>query len=253
MKCLYERSTRFRTARRSSVVSSRSRDDSAALSSPSAAPAQRRVDNAAVASAPGEPGSVEAENGVQPIRPGSSDFYFSMAQQLLTQSNPVHCQGDGSTATTKHAPRSARDLQRLIDGRSVRRSQPLLSIIPLPRWLEILDAYEDEIGLLYPFLDVTELRNQLRDSSAHTLQQGAKQQMRVREKLEEILILVLAVMAVLEEPDISRSSDEFTEQVMAGTWRRVHTGDVTDHDVNLSILMVRCFFGCRDRSVYTGF
>lgn len=135
----------------------------------------------------------------------------------------------------------AQDLRRLIQDRSSRKSQSLLLVIPLPRWLEILDFYEEEIGLLYPFLDVTELRNHLRDvSSIVPIPHVARQEVRLGAKMEEILILVLAIMAVLEEPDVSAICDDFAEQIMVKSWRRSHMGNVVDHDVSLNILMVSC-------------
>ena len=146
--CLYERSTRFRTARRSSMVSSRSKDESAtgALSSTATAP---RLDDASQTSATDQPANLEADFSPQHVRHGSSDYYFNLAQQLLVGSSPIY--GHASSSGAPRVPRLAQDLQKLILNRSSRKPTPLLSIIPVPRWLEILDMYEEEIGLLYPF------------------------------------------------------------------------------------------------------
>jgi hypothetical protein len=217
------------------MVSSRSKDESAtgALSSTATAP---RLDDASQTSATDQPANLEADFSPQHIRHGSSDYYFNLAQQLLVGSSPIY--GHASSSGAPRVPRMAQDLQKLIQNRSSRKPTPLLSIIPVPRWLEILDMYEEEIGLLYPFLDVTELRNNLRDSSLQLTDQEHRQEARLGTKLDEVLILVLAVMAVLEEPDVSTLGDDFVEQVVSGTWRRVHTGNVADHDITLSILIV---------------
>ncbi|KAF2998370.1 hypothetical protein E8E14_006087 [Neopestalotiopsis sp. 37M] len=221
------------------MVSSRSKDESAtgALSSTATAP---RLDDASQTSATDQPANLEADFSPQHIRHGSSDYYFNLAQQLLVGSSPIY--GHASSSGAPRVPRMAQDLQKLIQNRSSRKPTPLLSIIPVPRWLEILDMYEEEIGLLYPFLDVTELRNNLRDSSLQLTDQEHRQEVRLGTKLDEVLILVLAVMAVLEEPDVSTLGDDFVEQVVSGTWRRVHTGNVADHDITLSILISIYYF-----------
>ncbi|ETS72993.1 hypothetical protein PFICI_15385 [Pestalotiopsis fici W106-1] len=199
-----------------------------------------RLDDVSQSSTTDQPSNLEADYSPQHIRHGSSDYYFNLAQQLLVGSSPIY--GQANSSGTQRVPRMAQDLQRLIQNRSGRKTGHLLSIIQVPRWLEILDTYEEEIGLLYPFLDVTELRNQLRDSSLQLADQENRQEVRLGTKLDEVLILVLAVMAVLEEPDVSTLGDEFVEQVVSGTWRRVHTGNVADHDITLSILISIYYF-----------
>ncbi|KAK9421825.1 hypothetical protein SUNI508_05426 [Seiridium unicorne] len=236
--CLYERSTRFRSGRRSSMVSSRSRDDS--VGAPLSGGLAKRLGGNAPSGIPEDaPIDLDVNYSPQPIRPGSSDYYLSLAQQLLVTASPTDGHGG---AQLQPAPRMAEDMRKLIQERPGSASRSLLSIIPLSRWLEVLDTYEEEIGLLYPFLDVTDLRNQLRDAPSHSASHETGEEVRLSHKLEDVLILVLAVMAVLEEPDISSLSDDYTEQVMANTWRRLHTGNVTDHDVSLSILMSIYYF-----------
>ncbi|KAK6076317.1 transcriptional regulatory protein [Seiridium cupressi] len=246
--CLYERSTRFRSGRRSSMVSSRSRDDS--VGAPLSGGLAKRLSGNAPSGIPEDaPIDLDVNYSPQPIRPGSSDYYLSLAQQLLVTASPTDGHGG---AQSQPAPRMAEDMRKLIQERPGRASRSLLSIIPLSRWLEVLDTYEEEIGLLYPFLDVTDLRNQLRDAPSHSAGHETGEEVRLSHKLEDVLILVLAVMAVLEEPDISSLSDDYTEQVMANTWRSLHTGNVTDHDVSLSILMWSAYTLDRRWSFGTG-
>ncbi|KAH8195995.1 hypothetical protein TruAng_009833 [Truncatella angustata] len=240
--CLYERSTRFRAGRRGSVVSSRS-DVTAAVAAVRKSSGNEDALSTVVVDDVGATANPDgAELSPQPIRPGSSDYYFNLAQQLLVDSSTANAGHDQASASRRF-PKMAQDLRVLIQERAERKPQPLLSIIAMSRWLEILDFYEEEIGLLYPFLDVTDIRNQLRDASSHLPNpEDAGQDIKLSHKLEEVLVLVLAVMAVLEEPDVSGLCDEFAERVMVGTWRRAHTGNVSDHDVNLSILMSIYYF-----------
>jgi hypothetical protein len=173
----------------------------------------------------------------QHARPGSSDYYFGLARQLLA--NSTSQSGEDASVDGRKQPVNTQDLKNLIAQRSTGKQLSLLSLIPMSRWLEILDQYEEEIGLLYPFLDITELMKQLRDAAGQGLspaqdRQGAK----ASQELDEVLMLVLAVMAVLEDPAISDSIDTLAEDIMVNTWRRTHMGNVSSHDVNLHILMV---------------
>lgn len=206
----------------------------------STASAQRVVDDTSQSTTTDQQGNLETDCHPQHVRQGSSDYYLNLAQQLLIGSSPIY--GQANTSGTERVPCMTQDFQRLIQDRANRKPRPLLAIIELPRWLEILDTYEEEIGLLYPFLDVTELRNQLRDSSSSPLNQENKQDGHNGTKLDEVLTLVLAVMAVLEEPDVSTLGNDFVERVVSETWKRVHTVNVTDHDITLSILISIYYF-----------
>lgn len=243
--CFYERSTRFRAAPSASSAASRrkSKSDSAAnaaLPSPVLDSASGTAQDAQLdATESSTTSTARDESSAHHARPGSSDYYFGLARRLLVDSSAQH--GDNAGTEGQGQKPNTQDLRKILSQRlaSTGRQPPRLTLVPTCRWLEILDQYEEEIGLLYPFLDITDLRSQLRDvAGPESGPSPGAQETRVNQELEEVLILILAVMAVLEDPAISDSVDGLTEEIVASTWRRTHTGNTSSHDVNLLILVV---------------
>lgn len=123
----------------------------------------------------------------------------------------------------------------------------VLSILSLRQCLDIIDLYEDEIGQLYPFLELEALRATL--SRIHTdgpslpsVKHSSDQQ--VRNDTNDIVILLVAVMAVLENPDVDQIAEKFTTETRRALAFTTQMEGTREQDIQALILVVRYSHSC---------
>lgn len=103
----------------------------------------------------------------------------------------------------------------------------LFRIVSLCHLLAMVAMFEDEIGLLYPFLDFVALHERLHAPKAS-----------YDRRLGEILCLLLATTAALEDPSVARFADPFVEETTITSRRRTQMDHVEEHDLCLLTVMV---------------
>lgn len=120
----------------------------------------------------------------------------------------------------------------------------VLSILSLQHCLDIIDLYEDEIGQLYPFLELEALRATLSRVYTDTpttpsIKHSSDQQ--VRNDTNDIITLLVAVMAVLEDPDVDHIAEEFTAETRRALAFAAQVDGTREQDIQALILVVRYF------------
>lgn len=87
-------------------------------------------------------------------------------------------------------------------------SAGLVRFIGLSAWTKIIDTYEDEIGAQNPFTDLDTIRGHAKAACENTTSDSNT----AASHMEHTLFLLLAIVAVLQDPDISQLADSFTQE-----------------------------------------
>ncbi|KAI1878284.1 uncharacterized protein JN550_000466 [Neoarthrinium moseri] len=181
--------------------------------------------------------------GPQPPRPGSTNYYLNLAQELLINSRSAN---DAGLPDVPGGYSPATTLRELIANRSNATLGDVFSRVSWAHWLAFIDIYEDEIALMYPFLNLENLRYSASPASqggpVNVGAIGLDGQRWIPDGHIEVMLLLLVVVAVLEDPEVSKISDGFTEDIMMNTRRRTYAGDVGEHDIELNILISIYYF-----------
>jgi hypothetical protein len=119
-----------------------------------------------------------------------------------------------------------------------------LSTLSLGDWMQIIQVYEDEIGLQYPFLDIQELQGTIRSTKQGTTQ-GRSERLdvhisgrRYQERLDDILNLIFYTVSILADPASAERSKPSVESIYGGAVARTQLGNLNEDDLVLIILVV---------------
>ncbi|KAM0426604.1 hypothetical protein ACHAPT_008298 [Fusarium lateritium] len=130
---------------------------------------------------------------------------------------------------------------------------PLYTLL-LNDWVQIIQVYEDEIGLQYPFLDIHELRETIRSTKQAT-SQGAPEMLhshipkrRYQERVEDISTLIFAAVSILADPVSAERSKPLVEAIYTGAVSRSQLGNLNEDDLVL-IILGSIFFFLRDQEI----
>ena len=110
--------------------------------------------------------------------------------------------------------------------------------------MQIIQVYEDEIGLQYPFLDIQELQGTIRSTKQGTTQ-GRSERLdvhisgrRYQERLDDILNLIFYTVSILADPASAERSKPSVESIYGGAVARTQLGNLNEDDLVLIILVV---------------
>ncbi|PKS10910.1 hypothetical protein jhhlp_002668 [Lomentospora prolificans] len=181
--------------------------------------------------------STDRDAGFTP--PGSSNYFLNLAEELHVSSESV------SIATQKSMPHLVSFTQVLRQAYNWRLSngaEGLASFIGLNQWLSIIKKYEEEIGLQYPFMDLDTIGDELKTVCLSS----AMESRLITSNKEHILALLLAIVAVLENPDVSKLADTFTEKSREYAAVKSQTETVDEDTIRL-LMLVSVYYFMTDR------
>lgn len=122
-----------------------------------------------------------------------------------------------------------------------------LSTLSLSDWMQIIQVYEEEIGLQYPFLDIQELQDTIRSTKQGTTQGRSERhdahisRRRYQERLDDILTLIFYTVSILADPASVERSKPSVESIYGGAVARSQLGNLNEDDLVLIILGVSLF------------
>ena len=182
--------------------------------------------------------AVSEDSSSSPVRdagftpPWNSDYFLNLAEELHASSEPPDAAVQEPQAF--QAPNLAEVVRKAHNWRLENRSGNLASCIGFGSWTKIIDIYEDEIGSQYPFMDLDIIRDHVKAACQDTSSDPSP----VASHMEHTLFLILAVVAVLEDPDISQLADVFTQKSRQYATAKAQDETVDDHTIRLLILVV---------------
>ncbi|KAK5989529.1 hypothetical protein PT974_11056 [Cladobotryum mycophilum] len=157
-----------------------------------------------------------------------SDYYLHLAEKLLITSEPQ--KQNAQTAKPRQSIAGTLVLQQLILQRNPGSPGSVLALVDNERWLGITAAYEEEVGL--------QSSRCTAGGSPPRENDGSDQ-----ERVEDIAILVLAIVSLLTDPDVTRVADSWAEKTYAAVCTRTQLKfDVDIADLSVCILVCIYFF-----------
>ncbi|KAM4061185.1 fungal specific transcription factor [Hirsutella rhossiliensis] len=235
--CLFERHTRFRlSGRRPAEV----------VSGDSGASARTRRTTAAKRPR-GHPND-GPDASARPPRPDSADYYLGLAGKILAASGP-------GRDDSRRLPGQAEtiELQRLREMMEWHDAGApgvvLLRILSEHQWARVLNAYEEEVGLQYPFLDLEALKREIQ--SAHQSDPNARRGLShsdhqglegLRDCAHGNALMVATIVFTLADPNAAGVADSMVEEVHAAALIRSQLSGIEQHDLSVLILTSTYFF-----------
>lgn len=178
--------------------------------------------------------------------PWSEDYFFNLAEELYAGSRPLDAAAQGPPA--RQTPNFAEVLRKAHNWRLDNDSGNLARFIGLSTWINVINVYEEEVGMLYPFMDLDTIRDDVKAACQDTALDTSP----TPAHGEHTLFLLLATMAVLENPDINELADSFTQTSRQYATAEAQAEIVNEHTIRLLMLVVskfrpeinnnRCFF-----------
>ncbi|KAI8650652.1 Fungal-trans domain-containing protein [Fusarium keratoplasticum] len=180
-----------------------------------------------------------------PTRPGASDYYLTLARQRLTAISP-----DGSVPQEQDHDVEPAGMVRMkfLVQQCINTTGTSLSTLSLSDWMQVIQVYEDEIGLQYPFLDIQELQETIRSTKQGTTQGRSERHdahisgRRYQERLDDILTLIFYTVSILADPASAERSKPSVESIYGGAVARSQLGNLNEDDLVLIILGSIFFF-----------
>lgn len=131
-------------------------------------------------------------------------------------------------------PNFAEVMQKAHNWRLDNGSAGLIRFIGLSAWTKIIDTYEDEIGAQNPFIELDTIRGHTKAACENTTSDSNP----AASHMEHILLFLLAVVAVLQDPDISQLADSFTQKSREHATAKAQEEAVDEHTIQLLMLIV---------------
>ena len=100
------------------------------------------------------------------------------------------------------------------------------------RWPSILSAYDEEIGMLYPYLDLDAVKREILELNSDLASTADG------DRLEHILILILAVVSSLEDQDMIKVVQPSVEDIYKKYFFNTQMNPATAKDVAYLLLCV---------------
>ncbi|KAM5359475.1 hypothetical protein ACJZ2D_014453 [Fusarium nematophilum] len=142
-------------------------------------------------------------------------------------------------------------IQQVISHRTNRADGSALNVFDMDSWSEILRTYEDEVGLQYPFLEIDELERSIKvvkeQTPAGYLQLSTSER-RHQEQVEDIALLVLAVISSFGDATAAEIANPLVEELFRTVIVRVHLNDVDKYDLTM-LIFTSIFFFLDDREI----
>ncbi|KAM3529687.1 hypothetical protein MY4038_005275 [Beauveria bassiana] len=237
--CVYGRATRFQTTdetskpNRDSQVTNepqkpRERDSFRVKKPP---PAPPRSQNSAEASAQ--------------TRHGSSDYYLRLAEKRLGDLSPGPGRSLFGSGRQQQLMIGSHIMQQLIDHRKTGAAPGAFAPLDKELWIRIIDIYEEEVALQYPFLDLEVLRHRIRASTPPSETNPAPPD---QAAIEDIMSLVLSVASSIVDPGTLPVANSFVESLFSAAMLRTQLGAVNKSDLSI-IILASIFFFLNDKEM----
>ncbi|KOS18786.1 putative transcriptional regulatory protein [Escovopsis weberi] len=138
---------------------------------------------------------------IPPVTVPGSDYYLHLAEKFLITSEPQ--KNDSQNAKHPHPVAGKLVLQSLIFQQDSGPPGSALTLIDTDRWLGILAAYQEEIGMQYPFLDIEQLKDD------------------IQRRTEVIAMLILTIISFLVDSDLPKCIYLFLTDRENLAWRGI--------------------------------
>lgn len=169
-------------------------------------------------------------------RHGSSDYYLRLAEKRLGDLSPGPGRSLFGSGRQQQLMIGSHIMQQLIDHRGT--GSPARNFAPLDKelWIRIVDIYEEEVALQYPFLDLENLRLRVRTAGTQSDNAPIPED---QAGVEDIMALVLSVASSIVDPGTLRVANTFVEGLFSAAMVRTQLGAVNKTDLSIIILAVR--------------
>ncbi|KAH7010211.1 fungal-specific transcription factor [Ilyonectria destructans] len=240
--CVYKRTTRFRSARRSSIGANTQSSEEAGEKN------NEIVVSQATNPAPGRR-SVDLTASALPSMLDNSDYYLRLAEKRLVALSPD--QSDAPPQRLRKTMVGAESIQQLIDHRSHGAPGGLLAAFEAKYWIKLLLIYEEEIGLQYPFLDIEKLKQDIRAIHIARSSVGAHSTVpkaRKEERLEDVALVIHAIVSTLADPAAIEIANPAIDGIFTGAIGRTQLNGV-DRDELCVLILCSMYYFLSDREV----
>lgn len=185
------------------------------------------------------PAAPRTQNSIETnaqTRHGSSDYYLRLAEKRLGDLSPGPGRSLFGSGRQQQLMIGSHIMQQLIDHRKT--GAPPGTFAPLDKelWIRIVDIYEEEVALQYPFLDLENLRHRVR---AAALPNESNPVPDDQVAIEDIMSLVLSVASSIVDPGTLTVANSFVESLYSDAMLRTQLGAVKKTDLSIIILAVR--------------
>jgi hypothetical protein len=177
------------------------------------------------------------------IGPTSSAFGFSIAHSTLNSMGLQVDLPDGDAPMDDSALPTRSNTPEFQRGHS--RSSDILCSIPIPEILRLLQVYKDEVGAVYPFIDVADyvgqahvLHRSLRDAPNHSPLDNGNQISTVDNKDVRLLKMMVAIALVLEGLGQSTLGQELADSVAFAIGRSAREVDIDFKELQILTISV---------------
>ncbi|KAJ4152150.1 hypothetical protein NW765_017659 [Fusarium oxysporum] len=184
----------------------------------------------------------------------NSDYYFRLFKNRLVALSPEQGSGPQQSRSRWTTLVSTQSIRRLIDHHRNGSPGGVLAAFETEFWMGVLLVYEEEVGLQYPFLDLDELRHQIKAAKQDVSNSGTEghnlemMKSRKREHVEDIAMLVLTVVSTLANPAAIDMVDPLAEEVFTGAVARSQLNTIDQDD--LTVLILNSIYFClSDREI----
>ncbi|KAH7131111.1 hypothetical protein EDB81DRAFT_888403 [Dactylonectria macrodidyma] len=237
--CVYKRTTRFRSARRSSIGANTQSSEEAGdhqheivvAQTTDPAPGRRSVDLTASA----------------PSILSNSDYYLRLAEKRLVALSPE--QSDAPPQRLRKTMVGSESMQQLMHHRSTASRGSILTAFEAKYWVKVLLIYEEEIGLQYPFLDIDKLKQDVR--STHVARSTAGVHATApktckEERLEDVAVIIHAIVSTLADAAAIDIANPAMDEIFTGAIGRTQLNGV-DRDELCVLILGSMYYFLSDR------
>ncbi|ATY58690.1 fungal specific transcription factor domain-containing [Cordyceps militaris] len=246
--CVYGRATRFQSTEETSKSSKSKRDSQSSNEAhkPSRERDSFRVKKPLSAAPPPPHIQNSAESSAQ-TRHGSSDYYLRLAEKRLGDLSPGPGRSLFGSGRQQQLMIGSHIMQQLIDHRKTTAGAALGTFAPLDKelWIRIIDIYEEEVALQYPFLDLETLRHRIRASAPPSETNPVPDD---QGGIEDIMSLVLSVASSIVDPGTLPVANSFVEGLFSRAMLRTQLGAVNKTDLSI-IILASIFFFLNDKEM----
>ncbi|KAJ6788167.1 hypothetical protein PWT90_11125 [Aphanocladium album] len=237
--CVYGRATRFQPTDEPSKI----KRDSQPKSEPQK---PRDRDSFRVKKpAPAPPRILNSADTNAQTRHGSSDYYLRLAEKRLGDISPGPGRPLFGSGRQQQLMIGSHIMQQLIDHRKT--GTPAGTFAPLDKelWIRIIDIYEEEVALQYPFLDLENLRNRIRAAAPPSEGNPVPED---QSGVEDIMALVLSVASSIVDSGTLTVANSFVENLYSTAMLRTQLGAVNKTDLSI-IILASIFFFLNDKEM----
>ncbi|KAM3553781.1 hypothetical protein MY1884_006483 [Beauveria asiatica] len=240
--CVYGRATRFQSTEETSI-SSKPKRDTQTTNEPQK---PRERDSFRVKKPPpAPPRSQHSAEASAQTRHGSSDYYLRLAEKRLGDLSPGPGRSLFGSGRQQQLMIGSHIMQQLIDHRKTGPAPGTFAPLDKELWIRIIDIYEEEVALQYPFLDLEDLRHRIRASTPPSETNPASPD---QAAIEDIMSLVLSVASSIVDPGTLPVANSFVESLFSAAMLRTQLGAVNKSDLSI-IILASIFFFLNDKEM----